>query len=260
MSPTSVKSPRATRPVARGAPRSHALLVCLAYYGGAQLGFGLKVASIPTSIFWLPNATMFAVFLLAPTARWWIYALAVLPAHLAIQIPHHVPPATVALLYLSNLTDGALAAFACVASRAGGLRSRACGGRRVPAFAVAAPLVVSFADAAAVTLDGWAHDFRLIWHTRFRSNVLTNLIWVPAVVIGATRGAAWLKAARRRRYLEAGLLALALVVVGRSPCSVRSPPAPSRCCCSCRFRCFCGPPSASEPAGSVRRCSDSPSW
>ena len=75
-----------------------ALLVCLAYYAGAQLGFRLKVASIPTSIFWLPNATMFAVFLLAPVSRWWIYALAVLPAHLAVQVPHHVPPATLSLL------------------------------------------------------------------------------------------------------------------------------------------------------------------
>src|SRR6476620_11176186 len=89
-----------------------ALLVCLAYSAGAQLGFRLKVGSIPTSIFWLPNATMFAVFLLAPVSRWWIYALAVLPAHIAVQLPHHVPPATISLLYFSNLADGALAAFA----------------------------------------------------------------------------------------------------------------------------------------------------
>jgi len=43
-------------------------------------------------------------------------------------------------------------------------------------FAVAAPFAVSFADAAAITLTGWSHDFHLIWHTRFRSNVLTNII------------------------------------------------------------------------------------
>ena len=124
---------------------------------------------------------MFAVFLLAPVSRWWIYALAVLPAHVAVQVPHHVPPATLSLLYLSNLADGALGALAVRRFSRG--RPPFEGSRGVAVFllfAVAAPLVVSFADAAAVTLTGWAHDFRLVWNTRFRSNVLTNLIWVPA--------------------------------------------------------------------------------
>ena len=191
-----------------------ALLVCLAYYGGAQLGFRLRFPSVPTSIFWLPNATMFAVFLLAPVSRWWVYALAVLPAHVAIQLSNDVPPATAALLYFSNLADGALAALGVRRFTRG--RTPFDGSRGVAVFllfAVAAPLVVSFADAAAVTATGLAHDFRLVWHTRFRSNVLTNFIWVPAVVIGVTRGAAWLKNASWRRCLEAGLLALALFLV-----------------------------------------------
>jgi len=192
-----------------------ALLVSLAYYAGSQIGFHFKVASIPTSIFWLPNATMFAVFLLAPVSRWWIYALAALPAHVAVQVPHHVPPATMSLLYVSNLADGALGALAVRRFSRG--RPPFDGSRSVALFllfAVVAPMAVSFADAAAVTLTGWAHDFRLIWNTRFRSNVLTNLIWVPAVVIGATRGAAWLKTATRDRYVEAGALAVALLLVG----------------------------------------------
>src|ERR1051325_2787198 len=171
-----------------------ALLVMLAYFAGAEIGFTLKFPSIPTSIFWLPNATMFAVFLLAPTRRWWLYALAALPAHVAAPLVRHVPPATIALLFVSNLADGALAAFAIRRFARG--REPFDGFREVGlflVFAVAAPFVVSFADAAAVTLTGWSRGFGLIWHTRFRSNVLTNIIWVPAVVIGATRGAAWLK-------------------------------------------------------------------
>ena len=145
-----------------------ALLVCAAYYAGARLGFELKLPSIPTSIFWLPNATMFAVFLLAPPSRWWVYALAVLPAHVAIQLPNHVPTETMALLYLSNLADGALGALAVRRVSRG--RSPFDGSRGVAVFllfAVLAPLAVSFADAAAVTATGWAHDFRLVWHTRF---------------------------------------------------------------------------------------------
>src|SRR3954471_24483512 len=126
-----------------------ALLVCLAYYGGAELGFRFKVASIPTSIFWLPNATMFAVFLLTPVSRWWIYALAVLPAHVAVHVSHHTPPVTLSLLYLSNVADGALGALAVRRFERG--RSPFEGSRNVAVFlffAVAAPLLVSFGDAA----------------------------------------------------------------------------------------------------------------
>jgi len=203
--------------VASGAARvaAKALLVALAYYAGAQIGFRLRFPSIPTSIFWLPNATMFAVFLLTPVSRWWLYALAVLPAHIAVQLANHTPPLTMALLFGSNLADGAFAALAMRRFSRG--RAPFDGFREVGlflVFAVATPLLVSFADAAVVTATGWAHDFHLVWHTRFRSNVLTNTIWVPAVVIGATRGAAWLKGASRRTLVEVALLALGMGLVG----------------------------------------------
>jgi two-component system nitrate/nitrite sensor histidine kinase NarX len=67
-----------------------------------------------------------------------------------------------------------------------------------------------------MTASGWANDYWLVWHTRFRSNVLTNLIWVPAVVIAATGGLAWIRRAPPRVYAEAAVLGLwlAMVAVG----------------------------------------------
>jgi len=41
-----------------------ALVVALAYYAGSEIGFGFSSSSGITSIFWLPNSTMFAVFML----------------------------------------------------------------------------------------------------------------------------------------------------------------------------------------------------
>ncbi len=157
---------------------------------------------------------MFAVFLLAPPRHWWVYALAVLPAHLAAQIQRDAPTLSMILLFPSNLGDGALAAW--------GMRRFAAGEPPPPgvrnavvflACAVAAPGIVSFADAAIVTASGWANDYWLVWHTRFRSNVLTNLVWVPVVVISARRGLAWLRTASPRRYAEAAALALSLAAV-----------------------------------------------
>jgi PAS domain S-box-containing protein len=190
-----------------------ALAVCLAYYVGAWIGFQVRFPSLPTSIFWLPNATMFAVFLLAPLRLWWVFALAVIPAHLAVQLQNGAPTLAMVLLYPSNLADGALAAFAVRWFGGSGPPLR--GLRNVAAFlacAVLAPFVVSFLDAGIVVGAGWAHDYWLVWLTRSRSNVLTNLLWVPAIVVGVSRGAAWLRAARVARVVEAVLLGVLAVV------------------------------------------------
>ena len=169
---------------------------------------------MPTSIFWLPNATMFAVFWLARPERWWVYALAALPAHVAVQVQNQAPTLSMILLFPSNLGDGALAAFAMRRLTRGEPPLQ--GSRGVGVFlvcAVAAPAIVSFLDAGIVTASGWASDYWLVWQTRFRSNVLTNLIWVPAVVIAATRAVAWVRAAPPKRHAEAAVLALALAAV-----------------------------------------------
>jgi signal transduction histidine kinase len=191
------------------------LLVALAYYAGARIGFALAFPSLPTSIFWLPNSTMLAVFLLVPPRKWWIYAAAVLPFHVAIQLQGGAPAAAVPLLFLTNLGDGALAALGMRHfSRGQPLFERFRNVLIFVAFAVLTPAVVSLLDAAIMVGTGWGWDYPVIWYTRCRSNVLTNLIWTPAVVIGATRGLTWLRTSSPQRYLEALLLAVGLVAVG----------------------------------------------
>jgi len=191
-----------------------ALLVSSGYYLGAQIGFQLRFPSVPTSIFWLPNATMFAVFLLADPRRWWVFVLAAAPAHVLVQVQNGVPALTMALLFVTNLADGALGA--AVVRRVARGAPRFDNFRNVAAFltmAIVAPFLVSFLDAAIVVATGWASDYWLIWHTRFRSNVLTNVVWVPAVVIAIRRGPVWTRVRPRWRYVEAALLASALVLV-----------------------------------------------
>jgi PAS domain S-box-containing protein len=195
-----------------------ALLVSAGYYLGSQIGFAFKFRSIPTSVFWLPNATMFAVFLLTPPRRWWIYVLAVAPAHFGVQAMHGMPFPTMSLLFATNLGDGALAAWAVrrfSSKRSGPLEGFA----NVLVFlvsAIAAPLLVSFLDAGVIVLTGFHDDYGLIWRTRFRSNVLTNVIWVPVLVVlvSATRARTWTRRLPAGRYAEAVLLLVSLVVIG----------------------------------------------
>jgi two-component system nitrate/nitrite sensor histidine kinase NarX len=191
------------------------LVVSIAYYLGAEVGFALTYPSALTSIFWLPNATMFAVFLLVEPRRWWMYVLAAAPAHLAVQVKNGVPPLTMVLLFFTNIGDGALGAFLVRRFSRGKTRFESL--RSVAVFlvvAVACPFAVSLLDAAVKVMTGSASDFWLMWHTRVRSNVLTNVVWVPAVVCVVARGASWVRASSPRRYLEAGLLASTLLLVG----------------------------------------------
>jgi two-component system nitrate/nitrite sensor histidine kinase NarX len=193
-----------------------ALLVSVAYYAGAQLGFSLTFPAMPTSIFWLPNATMLAVFILAPPRRWWIYVLAVAPAHFAVELQHGLPPLTVLLWLVTNVGDAALAA-AGIWRFTREARPKLDGFRDFALFLVCAilsPLVVSFLDAGIVFATIPSQDYWLAWHNRFRSNILTNIIWVPPVVIATTRGLAWIRSHPPVRHIEAGLLALALLLVG----------------------------------------------
>ena len=55
---------------------------------------------------------MFAVFMLVAPRQWWLYALCTLPTHLAVQIRHGTAPAAIAMLFVTNLNDGALRALA----------------------------------------------------------------------------------------------------------------------------------------------------
>jgi len=69
-----------------------ALLVGLAYYLGAKLGFELTLRPSPISTLWPPNSILLAALLLTPLQWWWVILLGALPAHLAVELPSGFPP------------------------------------------------------------------------------------------------------------------------------------------------------------------------
>ena len=90
-----------------------AVAVAAGYYATAQLGEALKFPSAPISALWFPNALLLGALLLAPRRYWWIYLLAVLPAHLLAQLPlPDVSIARVLVQYFVNIGTALIAAFA----------------------------------------------------------------------------------------------------------------------------------------------------
>jgi integral membrane sensor domain MASE1 len=68
--------------------------VALSYFVGTRIGFALTAGDMPIATFWPPNAILLAAFLLAPVRLWWVFLLALIPAHLLAQAQSGVPAAT----------------------------------------------------------------------------------------------------------------------------------------------------------------------
>jgi signal transduction histidine kinase/integral membrane sensor domain MASE1 len=193
-----------------------ALLVAVAYYVGANVGFILRFPPATPSVLWPPNAILTATLLLAPVRRWWIYLLAAFPAHLVAELGVPLPPSLVLVLFATNCSEALVAAVFVRRFSDGPTRLDTL--HRVAVFVggavLVAPFVSSFADAAAVAaLRG--EPYWLVWRTRFFSNVLTELTLVPAIVTVTTAArSGGVRHAALRRYVEAALLALGLLTVG----------------------------------------------
>src|SRR5262249_1296381 len=171
----------------RSVPRvaATAVLVAVAYYVGANVGFFLRLPASTPSVFWPPNAILTATLLLAPVQRWWIYLLVAFPAHLVVHLEARRPLALVLALFATNCMEALVAAI-CV-RRFSDAPARFDTLRWVAIFiggaVLVAPLVSSFADAAAVF---WLrHEpYWLVWRTRFFSNFLTGATIGPAILAG----------------------------------------------------------------------------
>jgi signal transduction histidine kinase len=198
------------------------LLLAVAYYVGAQIGFALQSPTVPQSILWLPNSIVLAVLLLEPPRRWPMYLLAALPAQLLVAAQAGAPLTTLSLLFITNCADAMLGAI-IVRRATGGLIDFG----RLPTMlafiafaAVLSPIVLSFADAAITVLTDWGSDYWAAFATRVRSNVLTHLVVVPTLVSAVLTSRETWRAIPARRYAEAlailmGLLLAALFAFGR---------------------------------------------
>jgi len=192
-----------------------ALIVAGGYYVGANLGFILRIPPMTPSVMWMPNSILTATLLLAPPRRWGIYLLAALPAHLVVELGVGFPLVLVLALFATNCSEALIAA--AVVRRLSDAPGRFDTLRRVVVFILGAtllaPFLSSFLDAGVVS-GMLGEPFWTVWRGRFFSNVLTELAVVPALAIVITTAPAWFRRAPVRIQVEAGLLALVLVIMG----------------------------------------------
>ena len=182
------------------------------YYLAVQAGLVLRLPPATTSLLWPPNAVLTAALLLTPY-RWWPICLAaVLPVHVIAELPTGWPIALIAILFVTNCSEALIAAT--LIKRLGGPVVRFDTLRSVTLFiasaAIAAPMLSSFADAAAVHMFH-NEPYWTVWHARVFANALTELAVVPLVVLSAAGVSQW--ARPRRRIVEVVVFACSLLVI-----------------------------------------------
>lgn len=192
-----------------------ALLVAVSYYAGSQIGFLLTPAQSAISTFWPPNAILLAAFLLTPPRIWWVLLLAVMPAHLSIQLRTGIPLLSSLGWFVGN-TGEALLGAACIRyfKKEKPLFESVQGIVVFVAFGVLlATLVTSFVDAASTFLTGLGSNYWTLWTARLTTNMISNLVIVPTIVILGVKGISWFRRVNPARYFEAGVLAVGIVTV-----------------------------------------------
>lgn len=204
--------------VSRSSPVAAAVLTAAAYYAGSRIGFALTPHDTPIALFWPPNAILLAALLLSPIRFWWIYWLAVLPAHLLVQMHAGVTIATSLGWYISNTSEALIGAAAIrYVSRVRKTEFGFNDTKELKVFLLGAvllaPFITSFMDAAAAVRAGYPPGYWTLWGTRLVSNMIANLIMVPAVVTLCREGPSWFRKATPVRGLELACLVLGVTLV-----------------------------------------------
>lgn len=202
-----------------------ALSVGAAYYIGANIGFALTFQPNPVSTLWPPNAILFAALLLSRRRSWWFLLLAAFPAHLLVQINADIPTAMILCWFVSNCGEAIIgASILRYLTKSDEVRFD--NTQHVSMFIVAAllaPFLSSFLDSAFVMLNHFGDSpYWSVFRLRFFSNVLATFMLVPLILMWRGFNLTGLRNASWRRYGEATLLAVGLLIVGFVSFSSRS--------------------------------------
>ncbi len=202
-----------------------AVLLGIGYYLGARIGFALTFAPQPVSTLWPPNSILLAALVLAPYRWWWFLLLAVLPAHLLIQLQSGFPLPMIVCWFVSNSSEALIGAFCLRYLNKRPLRFDSI--RQVALFvfvAVLAPFLSSFLDAGFVVLNHVGTEtYWELWKTRFSSNILTELIVVPLIVMWGTDRLSTFRRLSAAGWLETIALAVGLLAVSVGAFSLNRP-------------------------------------
>jgi signal transduction histidine kinase len=194
-----------------------AILISIAYYLTAKVGFLFSLQPGSVSTLWMPNSILLAGLLLTDTRFWWLVVLICLPAHISAELESGVPTRMILSWFISNSFQALIGAALIRYFVPVDLRLDR--NKHLATFLVfgafLAPFLASFLDAGLVKLNiSDPHTYWELWKVRFLSNVLATLTLVPFILEWVRTDFARLKRAPPIRFVEASLLVIVLFGVG----------------------------------------------
>jgi len=199
------------------------IVLALLYYLLVVLGLKLRLSDSTLALIWPSNALLTAVLLFSPKRQWWMYLLAVIPAHIAGMSPYHVG---LWWLVYQIINNSALAvACAAILQRFRPAVFQFETLKAVLVFlvvAVTVPALVSIigvyvvdklASPATLAVHGWSHEFGSVWAGRWITNSASIMVFVPAILVCIIEWRSWLRNLSWRRVGEATVLALLIITL-----------------------------------------------
>ena len=200
------------------------LIVAVSYYLAAKTSLNLRFSGSTKAALWPTNAVLVTALLLTPVRRWWMYLLVVVPAHIVVHWAYHIGAMWMAF-QIGHNTVLALAA-AGILKRLGPSLFSFDHLDDVLVFLGTAILVPGAAALGLVTtvsticseetirLHGWPISF---WHSMSRmwlTNTVSFLVFVPVILLFASRGRFWIRAWNSKQLAEAAALGGLLLATG----------------------------------------------
>ena len=200
------------------------LVVAVGYFVVAKTSLDLRLGGSTKAALWPSNAILVAALLLTPVRRWWMYLLAVVPAHIVVHWTYHIGALWLTFQIGHNTLLAATAAV--VLKRWEPSLFSFDRLHDVLVFLGTAILAPGFAALALVTtvsnicseetirLHGWSLSF---WHSLSRiwlTNTVSFLVFVPVMLLLVSRGRFWMRSMKPKQYVEASLLLGLLLATG----------------------------------------------
>src|SRR6516225_5690790 len=195
------------------------VLFSAGYYVGGIVGLQFNFPPSGITVIWPSTAILLSALLLTPPRYWWMYLLAVVPAHLhlVINFQNPKPPLVVAFCQVANnVVEAVLAAL--VVRHVIGAPPRFDSLHKMAAFILLVGIMTNaIACASAVSLfllTGWAVDFWLAWHQRVLAGTFPLITIPPLILLARTGQLVRSQHTPLRSYAELGLLTTGLLAVG----------------------------------------------
>ena len=186
-------------------------LIALAYYAGAEAAFAIGTLSDKIfAPFWPPNIILCCALLFAPARLWWLYLLAVFPAHVIAELRIGMSAPQLLVAYATNcaIAVGNAWAIKHFLGEPPWFDSIRKAGLYVLISAVVVPAVVSLGGAFVPILGGGGiQHYWLFWVQWCLANTVSSLALGPAILV-------WVVRRRMLQNLTIGEIVEGLLLIG----------------------------------------------